>query len=67
MKSNILIRPDGSVEIKENLESTQDNFPEFVNLDDLLCKRYIKKISDNVYLQTRTTKEGDYHLITINK
>ena len=66
MKANILIRPDGSVEVKENTETIHGLFPEFFKLDTV-DDGFDFHVSKGVYVHVHNTKEGSYQLITVNK
>lgn len=66
MKSNVLIKADGSVEVKQNLEKIQGNFPEFFKLDTI-DEGSDMSMGDGVFVHTKNTKEGSWTLITVNK
>ena len=66
MKTAILVKPDGSTEVKENLNNFVNVFREFNELKEVKFE-WRESISDSVASHTKINYYGEWQLITINR
>ena len=66
MKTAILVKPDGSTEVKENLTNFVNVFCEFNELKEVKCE-CSESISSSINVYTKFNDSGEWQLITINR
>lgn len=66
MKTAILVKPDGSTEVKENIANFINTFREFNDLKEVNSE-WRKSISDSMDVYTKFNDSGEWQLIIIEK
>ena len=66
MKTAILVKPDGSTEVKENVANFINTFREFNELKEVK-KEWSESISSSINVYTKFNDSGEWQLITINR